>query len=103
MENISTLSTEATEQERSYAPIKQLAATPATSASSAAENGGAYAVGGMICLIIGLFVLGIPLSLLAINLGRKAAERGLSTFGAIIQVAAWIELTLTLIALVASR
>jgi hypothetical protein len=94
MEHISNLQLEAAEP---------AAVSPTAPATAPAEGGASYAVGGVICLIAGLFIFGVPCALLAINLGGKAARNGAVGFGNFVRVAAWIELVLMLFLLVAQH
>ena len=47
----------------------------------------AFIVGGLLALIVGIFVFGIPCSLLAIHLGKAGISHGATTFGT---VTSWI-------------
>ncbi len=51
---------------------------------------------GILALIVGWFFFGIPLSIAAINFGRKAVAAGSKFVGGLLLVAAWAELILTI-------
>jgi hypothetical protein len=65
------------------------------------DDGLSFCVWGVVCLIGGLFVFGIPLGIAAISLGGRAAERGHPTFGGFLRVAGWIEIVLSVVGIVA--
>ena len=91
MEHANNLPIEATAAPATAATVSPLART---------GNGTSYAVGGLICLIVGLFFLGGPCALGAITLGGKAVRNGTVGFGNIIRVIAWIELAVMLLYMV---
>lgn len=65
-----------------------------TARTSTNNNASAYWIGGIIALVVGWFVLGIPCSLLAIHLGGKAIEHGAKTAGKIVRWSGWVLLLL---------
>lgn len=58
-----------------------------------------YCFGGLLALIGAWFMFGIPLSLLALNLGRKGKEGGATLFGSLIIVCAWLGIFLSCLGL----
>jgi hypothetical protein len=74
---------------------------PVVSTLTSANNASAYCVGGVAAVIVGLLILGIPCSLLAIFLGREGYKRGAQTFGKVVVGLGAAELILTTLMFVA--
>ncbi len=68
---------------------------------STTNNGIAYCVGGVLALIVGIFMLGIPCGVTAIYLGNQGIKHGATTFGKIVNVSGWIETVGTALGIVA--
>lgn len=60
----------------------------------------AYCAYGVIALIVGWFILGIPCGLLAAHWGQAAIDHGARGFGAFVRVCGWIEVALSVIGIV---
>lgn len=68
---------------------------PVVGALPNTNNATAYCVGGLAAVIVGLVILGIPLSALAIYLGREGRKRGAQTFGMVVLCLGALELVVT--------
>jgi hypothetical protein len=66
-----------------------------------AVSGIRHCVWGVMALVVGIFVFGIPCGLLAIRLGSVGATHGAPTFGTVVKLGGWTEIILTAIGLVA--
>ncbi len=62
----------------------------------------AYCIGGILAMIGAWFILGIPLSLLAIHLGRKGVAAGSTIFGQLVVMGGWLFLILSVMSVVAA-
>jgi hypothetical protein len=70
---------------------------------SHAENqsaGTTQCIWGVICLIVGLFIFGIPCGFIAAHLGGEGIKNGAGTFGGVVRVGGWVEVVMTIIGLI---
>lgn len=59
-----------------------------------------YCIGGILAMIAAWFAFAIPLSLLAIHLGRKGVAAGSTVFGQLVVMGGWLFLILSVITVV---
>ena len=69
--------------------------------STTANDGISYCVWGMVALIVGLFIFGIPCGLLATHLGSEGIKHEAVTFGTVVKVGGWAEVIITALGIVA--
>ncbi len=73
-----------------------------TAEVSTSNTGGiGYCWAGVAALVVGIFVLAIPMGILAIYLGSEGIKRGATVFGMIVKVGGWAEIVLTAIGILA--
>jgi len=68
---------------------------------SKVNDGVSYCVWGVVALIVGLFILGIPCGVTAIYLGNQGIKNGATMFGRIVNVSGWVEVVVTALGVLA--
>lgn len=69
--------------------------------STSANDGISYCVWGVVALVMGVFIFGIPCGLLAAHLGSEGIKHEAVTFGTVVKVGGWTEVIITALGIVA--